>query len=211
MEKFYKFRGPVVVNTFGINRLQKCDTLNYWLEARYELDDFDLKTLDKAIERYNNMAASWNEEELKMHFISAIFTTADPNINGVCKTYFERPIEGIVQNYAIHVVTDCMIAQPKLGGDPDKPYFFLQEFKQSQQYGRTDPEGQMLVAMLLAQEKNADDKTLYGCYVIERNWFFTTLNGLDYCVSQQYNATNKSDLLQIVYTLRKLKELIVAR
>ena len=65
--------------------------------------------------------------------------------------------------------------------------------------------------MLLAQQKNADNTPLYGCYVIERNWFFTTLIGLDYCVSQQYNSTQKPDLLQIVFILRKLKELIGRR
>ena len=101
-----------------------------------------------------------------------------------------------------------MIASHRLGGDPDKPYFFLQErfaarFKQSQRFGRTDPQGQMLAAMLLAatanrQQENADNQPIYGCYVIGRNWFFTTLKGLDYCVSQQYNSTNKNDLLQIV-------------
>ena len=48
------------------------------------------------------------------------------------------------------------------------------------------------------QEKNADGEYLYGCFVIDKNWHFATLQGLDYCVSQQYNSTNKNDLLQIV-------------
>ena len=104
-----------------------------------------------------------------------------------------------------------MVAQPKLGGGPNKPYFFLQEFKQKQLWGKTDPQGQMLAAMLVAQEQNADDKYLYGCYVVERNWFFTTLLGSDYCVSRQFDSTRKDDLLQIVFILRKLKELIINR
>jgi hypothetical protein len=211
MEKFYKFRGATVINTFGIKSVKKCKTLENWLNAKETLNDFENMTLDFALLRYEELSKSWNEEELKMHFISSIFNVANPNMAEVCKTYFERPLEGVVNNYLMHVVTDCMIARPKLGGDPGTPYFFLQEFKQSQQYGRTDPEGQMLVAMLLAQQKNADDKPLYGCYVIERNWFFTTLIGSDYCVSQQYNSTQKHDLLQIVYILRKLKDLIQNR
>ena len=109
------------------------------------------------------------------------------------------------------VITDCMVASPKLAGDPDKPYFFLQEFKQAQRFGRTDPQGQMLVAMLLAQKYNADDKYLYGCYVVENNWRFTTLKGLEYCVSPQFDATKKEDLHQIVFILRQLKELILNR
>lgn len=211
IENFNRFRGDIVINTFQVKRIQRCDSLTQWLTAYYELDGFEHKTLDNAIERYFDLAASWNEEELKMHFISPIITIANPNISDVCKTYFERPLSGILQGFQINLIADCMIAQPKLAGDPDKPYFFLQEFKQSQRFGRTDPEGQMLVAMLLAQQINQDEKTLYGCFVIERQWFFSTLNNLDYCVSRQFDSTQKNDLLQIVYILRKLKELILMR
>ncbi len=131
MENFYKFRGETVINTFGIKRVKQCEILSKWMAAQYTLDDFEEKTLDKALERYFNLAAGWNEEELKMHFISSVISVADPNITDVCKTYFERTLTGIINNYNVHVITDCMVAQPKLAGDPDKPYFFLQEFKQS--------------------------------------------------------------------------------
>ena len=208
---FYKFKGDIVINTFGIKRVQKCKILEEWLEASDELDSFELKTLDKAINRYLLLSASWNEEELKMHFISPVLMVADANIPEVCKTYFERPLSGIIGEYSLNVVTDCMIARPKLAGDPDKPYFFLQEFKQSQAFGRTDPQGQMIIAMLLAQQANADNKPVYGCFVIENNWRFTSLNGLDYCVSRQFDATEKQALHQIVFILRKLKDLILNR
>jgi hypothetical protein len=104
-----------------------------------------------------------------------------------------------------------MVASYNEGGEPVCPYFFLQEFKQKQLWGKTDPQGQMLAAMLLAQDKNADGKHLYGCFVKENNWHFTSLLGLDYCVSRQYDSTQKHDLLQIVFILRKLKELILTR
>ena len=100
---------------------------------------------------------------------------------------------------------------PNLRATPINPIFFLQEYKQSQRFGRTDPEGQMLAAMLLAQVANDDNKPIYGCYVIEKNWHFTTLLGTDYCRSRQYDSTQKGDLLQIVYVLRHLKEIILNR
>jgi hypothetical protein len=68
-----------------------------------------------------------------------------------------------------------------------------------------------LMAMLLAQQANQDGKPIYGCYVVENNWRFTTLIGLDYCVSQQFNSIVKPELLSIVSILRKLKELILNR
>ena len=209
--KFYKFREMAMLNTFGIRTVTTCDVLNHWLNTNDGVSDFENTTLDLALTRYAELGKGWNEEELKMHFISTIFNVANPNIPNICKTYFERPLDGIVNNYQMHVITDCMIASPKLGGDPDKPFFFLQEYKQSQAFGKTDPQGQMIAAMLLAQEANADGKHILGCYVIEKNWYFTTLLGTEYCISQQFNATYKPDLLQIVFILRKLKELILNR
>ena len=87
---FYKFREDIVINTFGINRIQECNVLLNWIQADDELDDFELKTLDKALNRYFSLADAWNEEELKMHFISTIFNVANPNIPNICKTYFEN-------------------------------------------------------------------------------------------------------------------------
>ena len=62
-----------------IKQIQKCDVLGQWLQAHDELDDFELKTLDKALNRYFSLADAWNEEELKMHFISSILSIADTN------------------------------------------------------------------------------------------------------------------------------------
>ena len=166
--KFYKFRETTMLNTFKIRTVSTCDALDSWLNASTQLTDFENTTLDFALQRYHELSRGWNEEELKMHFISSVLNIANPNIPDVCKTFFERPLQGIIDNYDMNIVTDCMIALPRLAGDPDKPYFFLQEYKQAQRFGRTDPEGQMLAAMLIAQQINADDKTLYGCYVIER-------------------------------------------
>ena len=209
--KFYTFRESVMLNTFKIRTVSTCAALNNWLNASVILTDFENATLDFALQRYHELSRGWNEEELKMHFISSVLTIANPNIPDVCKTFFERPLHGIIDNYDMTIITDCMVASPRFAGDPDKPYFFLQEYKQAQRFGRTDPEGQMLAAMLIAQGINADQKTMFGCYVIERQWIFTTLNGREYCKSQSYNSTKKEDLLQIVYVLRKLKELIINR
>jgi hypothetical protein len=210
-EKFYRLRVEKVLTTFHIKLIRDCETLDNLLSSTGTFTPLEEGILDLALERYRLLAEGWNEEELKMHFISAIFTVANINIPSVCKTFFERPLSGIINNYELNIVTDCMVASYNEGGEPVKPYFFLQEFKQSQRFGKTDPQGQMLAAMLLAQEQNAEDKPLYGCYVIEKNWHFTTLSGLNYCRSRQYDSTRKDDLLQIVFILRKLKDLILNR
>ena len=213
MEKFHQLRIEKVLTTFHIKETTQCTALNELLETGNQpaLDAIENSIIDSALQRYTKRHRGWNEEELKMHFISSILNVADPYIEEICKTFFERPLEGVINNYKLHVITDCMIASYDEGGNPKKPYFFLQEFKQKQLWGKTDPQGQMLVAMLLAQDMNADDKYLYGCFVKENNWRFTTLKGLNYCVSRQFDSTQKHDLLQIVLILRQLKELILHR
>ena len=69
----------------------------------------------------------------------------------------------------------------------------------------------MLIAMLIAQEKNNDEKPLYGGYMIGTSWHFSTLIDKNYCVSKKYEATQKSQLMQIVFILRTLKTLILNR
>jgi hypothetical protein len=149
-------------------------------------------------------------EELKMLFISPIFRIANVNERGKLRTFFERSLSGKVNDIQISVVVDCMIATPTKASRPASPYFFLQEYKRTK--GDThDAEGQMLAAMILAQEMNHDGHPLYGCWVQGKNWYFTVLNGVEYCVSRQFDATREPDLLQIVFILRKLKTLILAR
>jgi hypothetical protein len=211
MEKFHQLRIDKVLTAFHVKEKFECEQLDKLLVPTGSITDFEDTTLNIAIDRYRRMGQGWNEEELKMHFISAVLGVADLYVENICKTFFERPLSGVVNNYELNIKTDCMLASYNEGGNPVRPYFFLQEFKQKQLWGKTDPQGQMLAAMLLAQEQNADGKYLYGCYVKENNWYFTTLQGLNYCVSQQFDSIKKADLLQIVYILRKLKELILNR
>ena len=130
-------------------------------------------------------------------------------------TFYERKFSGKVNDITISLIVDCMLASPKNSGQPKLPYFFMQEFKQSLGDGHernvAPPEGQMLAAMILAQELNKDNKSLYGCWIQGRIWYFTVLNGKEYCVSKLFDASNAEGLVQIVFILRKLKDLILNR
>jgi hypothetical protein len=83
----------------------------------------------------------------------------------------------------------------------------LQEFKKQKQDEKA--EGQMLLAMLIAQNENAYIKPIFGCYLQVKNWVFTTIHGKNYWISRQFNAIQKEDLNKIVFILRSLKKLIL--
>jgi hypothetical protein len=210
IEKLNHYDGFEVIERFNINKNQTCETLEDWLNASGHFSAFELELIQKIQKELDLHGRAWNEEELKINFIGIVFLLADINVPNKIQTFFERRLSGVVERIPISVAVDGMVASPTKAGRPQMPYFFLQEFKRSLGDDH-DPEGQMLAAMILAQELNQDGKPLYGCWLQGKNWNFTTLVGRDYCVSKQFDATERDDLHQIIFILRKLKDLILNR
>ncbi len=208
-EKLNHYSKSEVIDRFEINKIFDCPLLNDWTSTTYaELKPSHQDVLEEARIDLSYKWGEWNEEELKMNFISVVFLVAQVKESKRIGLYYERKFSGDVDGIPISLIVDCMLASPSLSGQPKLPYFFLQEFKQSLGDGQ-DPEGQMLAAMILAQAKNQDGKPLFGCWVQGQFWYFTTLIGKSYCVSHSFDATIAESLYQIVFILRKLKEIIL--
>ena len=199
-----------VIDTFKIEKIRDCAILKDWLSVSGTLTPFEEQLIGQARTNLELKWDEWNEEELKMNFISLVFFVAQTDVPKRISTFYERKLSGKVNDVSISLIVDCMLASPTYSGRPKSPYFFLQEFKQSLGDSH-DPEGQMLAAMILAQELNQDSAPLYGCWLQGKNWNFTVLIKQDYCVSRQFDATNPHDLVQLVFILRKLKKLILER
>jgi hypothetical protein len=205
-----------VIDRFEINKVFDCRVLTDWnTNATGILKPAYQEILEEARQQLGYKWDEWNEEELKMNFVSIVIFVAQLDVPKRINTYFERKLTGKVQDIPVSVTVDCMLAAPTYSGRPKTPYFFLQEFKRSlgdsHERNVAPPEGQMLAAMILSQELNQDQNPLYGSWIQGRFWYFTTLINKDYCVSKPYDATNASDILQIVFILSKLKDLIMNR
>ena len=200
-----------LANTFQleINLLGKCSILENWLTASYELDNVETQILDELHKDIQIDGNYWNEEELKIEMIGLMFRMAKVKEPNRIKVFYERELSATVEGYELGVKADCIVATPLPYNNPKAPYFFLQEYKKGRGESK-DPEAQMLTAMLIAQEKNNDNKPLYGSYLFGSRWTFTTLIGKSYCTSQELNAIDKKEFLQIIFILRKLKELILS-
>jgi hypothetical protein len=199
-----------VISEFNIVNVSNCESLNSWMQAQGVLSAYQIQELEDLRQLLLDEGRGWNEEELKISFIGPLFHIAKPSVKGVIRIFYERPLSAVINNIKLSVKCDCMLATPKGYGTPIHPYFFMQEFKR-QKGDDHDPEAQMLSAMLIAQELNNDNQTLYGAWLQGRFWYFTTLNGRDYCQSEPLDAGNKHALLQIVFMLRKLKDIILNR
>jgi hypothetical protein len=200
----------LLAETYEIQRTGDCQHLDEWVSAKYDLTDFEQTLFDNIFSKTKDDVNYFNEEELKMHLISPLFLIADINVSKKIRIFFERPLKAEIRNFSLSVICDCMAATPMQFNKPKRPYFFLQEYKKGKGDDK-DPEAQMLAAMIIAQHQNNDGLPLYGSYIIGSHWYFTTLVDERYCSSREFDADDRDDLLQVVFLLKKLKDLLVQR
>jgi hypothetical protein len=202
----------ILIGTFGLRLGSGGPPLRKWLDAPLPaLSDDNAGAralLERQRERLGRQGAGWNEEELKMRFLALLFEYIDFDIEGKLRVFFERPLAAVVGQHSLAVKCDCLFAKPFGVNAPERPYFFLQEFKKQKQ--NEDAEAQMLAAMLIAQATNANGQPVYGAFLQGKNWTFATLLADDYNVSRQYDVTQTDDFEDVVRIMRSLKALILA-
>jgi hypothetical protein len=125
------------------------------------------------------------------------------------KTFYENTIEATVKGHFLKVKADMMVAKGILER-PKTPYFYFQEYKKVKE-PKGDVTAQLIEAFLIAQEKNKNDKPMYGCTVVGKYWEFLLLEGTTYCTSKTYDCTEPDELLQIIAILRKFKWILETR
>ena len=207
-QKSIELLEPILIETFGLERLRPPQpNLEDWLSATGIIEKDDKKLLDRIIIKIIDNADSWNEEELKMSFISIIILIAD--FNNPIRTYYDREISAEIDGVYVSSKVDMMLSKG-IGEMIKTPYFFLHEYKREKKYSG-DPIGQMLGGMLIGQAKNNDDKPIYGCYVQGRNWYFSMMEGKKYVISKGFDASEIDDIQKIIFILRKIKIIITER
>jgi hypothetical protein len=195
---------PILVRTLGLSKtFTENDELKSWFSAYEQLNEIEEAFLAKACNHLLTHVDYWNEEELKMHFISMIIFLAD--YQQPFQVFFDREISAEVDGVFIKTEADMLVSKG-FGDIIETPYFFLHEYKREKKY-TGDPIGQMLGGMLIAQAKNNNHQPVYGCYVQGRFWFFSILTAKEYIISQPLNATAIAEAAQIVYMLRYIKKI----
>jgi hypothetical protein len=196
---------PLLVRTFNLERTyEMSDLLQNWFDADFKLTQNEEETLKKVCHKLLENADFWNEEELKMHFISILVFLAD--YTKPLRVFFDREISAKINDTLLKTEADMLVSKG-FGNVIEIPYFFLHEFKREKKYSG-DPIGQMLAGMLIAQAKNDNQKQpVYGSYVQGRFWFFSILTDQNYVVSQPLNAANYNESYKIVSMLKFIKEL----
>ena len=200
-----KWTEGLVIKTFGIKRVYDgFPILDSWMTVDNDLTDTDISMLEYRRRQLERNVNGWNEETLKMKFIAFIIDMAQYDTD-IFQGFFETEMSGILQGRSIKVITDFMVAR-YIADLVEQPFFYFHEYKPKKK--STDPIAQVLLAMLLAQDKNKDDKPIYGCVVIGELWHFIVLHQNEFAMDKGLTATDVHDLQQILLILRKFKQIL---
>ena len=198
----------LIVKTFGlIKTFDAFPLLDNWLKVENNLTPRDNEELEYRRWQLLKKVNSWNEETLKMKFIAFILDMVRYDTDEL-EGIFDAEMKGVVKGQRLSVVADYALAKTTFDLK-EQPYFYFHEYKPRKQ--AKDPIAQLLLAMLIAQEKNDIQRPLYGCVVIAENWYFMVLDGLDYAVSTPFVSTISGDLQTILLILRKFKDILAAQ
>jgi hypothetical protein len=198
-----------LIIAFGLHRFAgnaSSPFLLEWIAAETELSISENELFENIYADAFENITGWQEEDLKMKFISYVLLLGHLTNNKRYHTYFEKTISANVEGLFLKTKTDFMIAKGVLN-IPQVPYFHFQEYK-PQINPTGEPMAQLLEAFLIAQTQNANKKPLYGCEVIGKQWTFVVMESKNYYVSKAYDCTEREDLLKIIAMLRKFKEIL---
>ncbi|MCU0469946.1 MAG: hypothetical protein MUF58_15225 [Arcicella sp.] len=190
-------------DTFGTRQVRRLPILEELLAFEYQADDYETKFLSRLSENYLAFQGdSWNEVELENKLISPVIVFS--GIESERFAYFlERDLSATIGEYELSGRVDGMIATGLR--NPKVPYFCLNEYKR-QTDPNGNPQGQALIAMLVAQKLNDShaDRPIFGCYVIGRNWYFMALVGNEYAISKDFSCVD-DEMFDIFRILKGLK------
>jgi len=199
----------------GMTKTQQCQFLDNWLAASEKeiLTDFEELNLKWLHQKGRDRIDVWQEAELRDQFISGITGLVDfYSYEHFFNAFSERTLSATVQEVELTGKVAWMVATGE--EIPQQPFFFIHEYKKEEANTNTNASGraQLYAMMRAAQELNSDEKVpIYGCYVLGRFWFFTTLVDTHYCITEAYTSTILESLLEIVKILKAQKALIIKR
>ncbi len=208
---FSAWSTQMVHTAFRVVNLPTLPSLDAWMNRPIDpLSDTDASYIKNTLANIGNRARFWSESDIKMKLIGPALIASKLD-NLVFSSFAEVSLK-------THLVT-VTGEKIKVSGRPDiivamgeyeaqLPYFCMQEYKR-QLKAKGDPQGQMLIELLAAQQINIDEgkplEVMYGAFTIGRDWIFATLEGNKYALSKTFLLDVEADLIEVTCRLRALK------
>ena len=209
--QYSKIRDRDLTTLFEIERNVEQHRFDDWFNTPIEIDHETEVFLTALLDDNSVLMDSYGEEDLKINFIGPLlkhirFTSFEQHI----RAFYEVPMTYATSRFIFNGTVDFMVAEGLV--ESKRPYFFIQEFKRSEDYG--NPRPQLLAELISALELN-EWTTIKGAYIIGGNWHFVILEKLEretyqYFVSPNFDATKIEDLTRIYTHLVCVKQEILS-
>ncbi len=195
-------------NIVEISQKLNKNKFNDWFNNSIKLEKNDEKFLEKLLEEEGEYLSIYSEENLKMRFLSPLLIRVNFKTDDFKDFYDEKLTyknEKFILSGEVDIIISTGLRRAK------KPYFFIQEFKRSEDYG--NPRPQLLAEMISAVELNKTTN-MRGVFLTGVIWNFVILEklGVDkyqYFISKVFNSTNLEDLKGIYRNLKFVKNEII--
>ena len=207
LKSFKYWKRQEVQETFGLQRVFEMSLMTELLaEAKAEMTARETEDVEMLRAELARFGTDWNEATLKFLFLGPFIRLINFHI-GIYNPFLEHVLTAKVGDDSASGRVDFMVAQGEQ--IPKAPYFCLHEHK-PEEGTSNDPYGQLLIAMIAAQQENLKiglDIPVYGLYNLGSIFYFVVLNKNEFIRSHAYDATSE-DIFDIYKVLKRIKNII---
>ncbi len=209
--QYSKIRDTDLKTLFEIE--QKLDGRRFddWFHTPRDIDQATVSFLTELLDENTVLIERYSEEDLKVNFLVPLLNKVRfKSFEKEMREFYELPMTYATEKFIFNGTVDFVVAEGLV--ESKKPYFFIQEFKRSEDYG--NPRPQLLAELISAVELNAWT-VIKGAYIIGGSWHFVILEKVDretyhYFLSQNFDSTKLEDLTLIYKHLLCVKQEILS-
>ncbi len=207
---YSKIKESDLKKLFNITLKFNQDIFSSWFNSDISLDTETTLFLEKLIKKDGLKLKYFNEDDLKIKFLSQIFNRIDFEIDEFgFRDFYNSVITYQTDKFTLTGKCDFYIAKGMKTAQ--KPYFFIQEFKKGKE--NSDPEPQLLAELIAGVELN-NWQSIKGAYIVGSIWNFVILekvetNSYKYYVSENFDSSKIDDLKAIYKNLLFVKNEII--
>ncbi len=209
--QYSKIRDKDLESIVDIEKTLDQNVFDTWFNAPATVAESLTPFFTELIESNKLLIDDYSEEDLKVNFIIPVlnkikFKSFDKEV----RDFYELPLTYKTDKFILNGTADFVVSTGLVKSK--RPYFFIQEFKKSEEFG--NPRPQLLAELISAVELNKCE-SMRGAYIIGASWHFVVLtktakDSYKYSVSQNYDSLKIDDLTAIFKNLLVIKNEIIA-
>ncbi len=207
---FAKIKDSDLAQWLDIERNLDKTIFQDWFNHRVNFTE-EIETLFETLITENEaLIDGYSEEDLKINFLAPLLNKVHfKSFEYKCRDFYELPLRYETCDFIFTGTVDFVVASGLFVSKT--PYFFIQEFKRSEEYG--NPRPQLLAELISAVELN-QWQFIKGAYIIGASWHFVVLEKLgesqyQYFVSPNFDSMKMDDLKAIYSHLLFVKHEII--